>query len=792
MQKLRSRLAGQPVEVRGEPWVVVRTDAFDACTVVTLRGTGGENFGRTIELIEPFDRVRVAPASPHMRRASRRAVLRAAAAAVARDHGWLVPWVAARARMELLPWQFAPAMAAVAGVTRVLLADGVGLGKTIQAGLILAELQARGFISRALILTPASLREQWAGELNDRFGLNPVVLDHAALTRLANELPPGINPWSIAEIAISSIDLVKRGEVRRALDQLPLDALIVDEAHHLRPGTDRAALVEDLAARVPWLVLATATPHSGDERAYAFLRGLGTIPQDPGMQTFRRGPRVVGTHRARRALFHGVRATPAERLLFDATLAYAKAVWRRHHALVACVICRRAMSSTRALLRTLSRRLELIRAAHPPGHLQTALPWEENDERDAVEADAILGGSRLDDGSGECEWLERLVAMAERAEQSSKAGALERLLARTNEAVIVFSEYRDTLFYLQERLYRRASFAIIHGGLSAKERREAVHRFVSGGARVLLATDAAGEGLNLQERCRLVVNVELPWSPLRLEQRVGRVDRLGQTRRVHAIHLVHRGSFEDDVLARLERQRQQAAHDLSELQTDEHGIAAAVFAGDPQLARVTSLEPSGRIDRCDANEPCDVQVRRRAIRLLGKGVRVPQPLYASPAAKSGPTRRVMALFECDVHDGNGRLIAREALPLIVELAQPIVLRRRNTRTAMAAIATAPALRERLMTARAAFARAVASNVAQTGVRIERRLQQLIGELESVKQPLRQGSLFDRRVEQQARASEMAARQIRAHLEHRLASARSLFRVEASPPRLTAVWPVASE
>ena len=792
MQKLRSRLAGQPVEVRGEPWVVLRTDAFEACTVVTLRGTGGENFGRTIELIEPFDRVKVARASPRMRRASRRAVLRAAAAGVARAHGWLVPWVAATARMELLPWQFAPAMAAVAGVTRMLLADGVGLGKTIQAGLILAELHARGFISRALILTPASLREQWAGELNDRFGLNPVVLDHAALTRLASELPPGINPWSIAEIAISSIDLVKRGEVRRALDQLPLDALIVDEAHHLRPGTDRAALVEDLAARVPWLVLATATPHSGDERAYAFLRGLGAMPQDPGMQAFRRGPGAVGTHRARRTLFHGVRATPAERLLFDATLAYAKAVWRQHHALVACVICRRAMSSTRALLRTLSRRLELIRAEQPPGHLQTELPWEENDERDAVEADAILGGSRLDDGRGESEWLERLVALAERAEQSSKASALERLLARTNEAVIVFSEYRDTLLYLQERLYRRASFAMIHGGLSAKERRAAVHRFLSGGARVLLATDAAGEGLNLQGRCRLVVNIELPWSPLRLEQRVGRVDRLGQMRRVHAIHLVHRGSFEDDVLARLERQRRQAAHDLGELQIDEHDIAAAVFAGDPQLARATSLQPSSRPDSCDAIEPGDVQLRRRAIRLLGTGPLAPQPLCAVPAVIPDLTRRVVALFECDVHDVNGRLVAREALPLIVDLAEPIVLRRRNTRTAMAAVVAAPALHERLMAARAGFVRAVTSDVSQTGARIERRLQQLIAELESIRRPLRQGSLFDRRVEQQARASETAVRQIRAHLEHRLASARSLFRVEASTPRLTAVWPLAGE
>jgi superfamily II DNA/RNA helicase len=144
-----------------------------------------------------------------------------------------------------------------------------------------------------------------------------------------------------------------------------------------------------------------------------------------------------------------------------------------------------------------------------------------------------------------------VLALAEGAAgQDAKLRVLRRLVARTSERMIVFTEYRDTLLTLCSGL-RGVATAVLHGGLDRAERNSVVRRFTSGCARVLLATDAAAHGLNLQFDCRLVVNLDLPWSPVRLEQRIGRVDRIGQTRSVHVIHLAARGTFEDVVLSRL-------------------------------------------------------------------------------------------------------------------------------------------------------------------------------------------------------------------------------------------------
>src|SRR5206468_2764994 len=126
----------------------------------------------------------------------------------------------------------------------------------------------------------------------------------------------------------------------------------------------------------------------------------------------------------------------------------------------------------------------------------------------------------------------------EAARHETKIARLVRLLEVLREPVVVFTEYRDTLLHLQRRL--GFSAAALHGGLTRDERSAALADFASGRRRVLLATDAAGEGLNLHQACRVVVNLELPWNPMRLEQRIGRVDRIGQRRTVHAFHLIAR------------------------------------------------------------------------------------------------------------------------------------------------------------------------------------------------------------------------------------------------------------
>ena len=277
--------------------------------------------------------------------------------------GPLLVFFFANARGEWLLAKF-PALAVLGGTTRLLLADAVGLGKTIQAGLVLAETVARGWVERALILTPAALREGWADELERRFGLSALVLDHERLRRLRTGLPRAVNPWADAPIVVSSIDLVKRVEVRAAVEDSLLDLLIVDEAHHVTPATDRGALVERLARRTPWLVLASATPHTGDRGRFRYLLDLGRVgPREPRMRAFRRSRLDVGIRSVRRVHVLRVATTPAEARLQSAIREYAQAVAREAAPgirLVGEVVARRATSSALAVERTLARRLALL------------------------------------------------------------------------------------------------------------------------------------------------------------------------------------------------------------------------------------------------------------------------------------------------------------------------------------------------------------------------------------------------------------------------------------------------
>jgi len=163
--------------------------------------------------------------------------------------------------------------------------------------------------------------------------------------------------------------------------------------------------------------------------------------------------------------------------------------------------------------------------------------------------------------SRERELLGRLAAAARAAAaRETKVSALLRILDRAAEPAVVFTEYRDTLVHLEEALARPV--ALLHGGLTRGERTAALDDFTSGRRAVLLATDAAGEGLNLHHSCRTVINLELPWNPMRLEQRIGRVDRIGQRRTVHAFQFIGRGTGEPRILARLQARVAAAQADL--------------------------------------------------------------------------------------------------------------------------------------------------------------------------------------------------------------------------------------
>jgi superfamily II DNA or RNA helicase len=487
------------------------------------------------------------------------------------------------ARISIIPFQLEPALAITRGLTsRVLLADEVGLGKTIQAGLIAAEVLNRTTGGHVLVVCPAALREQWQVELRERFGLAAALIDSVALARDTWSSPPGAHPWITAPISITSIDYVKRPEVIRALEPIVWDAVVLDEAHTLSGVSERAQAAQSLARRSRLVVLLTATPHSGDEAAFSRLCAFGRLAGDPPMVMFRRNRHDAGLRSSRRTCWLTVRSTDHEVELHRALLAYARLVWRQpgqldNARLAMSVLMKRACSSAASVQRSLERRLLLLSQPSQIPERQLGLPFEARASDDG-EPWALMAAPGLSDLEEERERLRTLVNLAARASRGeSKLHALRRLLTRTREAAIVFTEYRDTLEQLKSALEFRETL-VLHGGLTMSERRETLKIFSTSPAKVLLATDAASEGLNLHDRCRLVVNVELPWTPLRLEQRVGRVDRIGQTRRVHAIHLVAGGTTEDRIVARVLARSARASAALSAASAlGEHHVASRVM-----------------------------------------------------------------------------------------------------------------------------------------------------------------------------------------------------------------------
>ena len=755
--------AGQHVSVRDEPWVVLNAEAFTHTHLVHVRGIGATNHGELRSLLSPFDRVEAVVPSTRMRAVSRQRAIATAAMHIADAGRWDQCWTAATAKIDLRAWQLEPALAAIKGAMRILLADRVGLGKTIQAALIVSELLARGLATRVLVLSPAPLREQWAHELQERFHLTPVVFDQASLSAAVASLPVGVNPWQTAPLIVSSIDLVKRPEVRSALDGVGFDVLVVDEAHHATPGTDRGLVVADLAVRTPWVVLVTATPHSGDEADFRFLQSLGSNGRDDLMTFKRSAPPAANRLSMPRSRMFTVTPTAAERALLEDVARYVHAVVHSRSRddgarLVASVIARRAASSAQALGRTLARRIALLGQRAAP-EIQPSLPWEDDDAADADVADALLSAAGLPNVDHEIEWLQRLLARAESAaSHSSKVAAIRRLVRRTSESVLVFSEYRDVVTGIAAALTDLTTVTLLHGGLSPQERQHVVRAFNQRRVRVLVATDAAGEGLNLQHQCRLVVNVELPWMPRRLEQRIGRVDRIGQSRCVHALHLVHRQSFEATVIARLERRR----------------------------SLVAARTRDAAITECATPAADDRRLRQAAVRLL------PSPgsdtIYAIRRARHQPIVHIVVLYGALVLDDAGRLVQRVIVPLALEASSDFD--RHLSRRLLRRVTTDPRLADLVATALAARCARAQTEVRQLAYALDRRVSACLESVarQTAGQRAWQGSLFDGGNDTRAERQRAELAAVRDRLEHRLGDATALLRLHASRPRLLAAWP----
>ena len=655
-------------------------------------------------LLWPFDRPRIVRHERRLRVVRLQAYLRCLRAIETSDLDPLTPR-APGADLEIVPYQIAPAVAVASGTTRILLADEVGLGKTIQAGWIVADRLARDPWGRVLIAVPAAVRSQWAAELLRRFDLHAVEADARWMRLAVSDLPADVNPWSPPGIYLVSHDFLKRPDVALAAAAAPWDLLIVDEAHTAAAPTDRHAAVAALARRARRIVCITATPYSGDAPAFHSIVSLGVRRggEDPPPTIFRRVREDVGDGRRRRHRFVAVRLTHAETRLQRMLERYSRLVWRDASSagdarLAMTILRKRALSSPVAAARSLSRRLDLL-SGRDPVPLQRSLFGDEPIDDEVPSA--ILGAPGLEDAALERRSLRALVDAAGTASgRDSKLALLIRLLRRARgESAVVFTEYRDTLLYLACAF--PASLQL-HGGMPAAERTEVQARFNRDGG-LLLATDAAAEGLNLQGRCRLLVNYELPWSPGRLEQRIGRVDRIGQTRIVHAVSLLARDTAEDLVVANVVRRLNRVAatlgaHDPLAALRDSAGVARLVITGEEPAPGPSPSDTSNGETLSLARPEVSPETTRRLAAQIGQGARVDRLVTFVSAVRAGRVPEGYALtYTCLAATTDGEIVARTSrvVHLAVRVTRPRTAEeaRRAAMTAIDAIARTGGLGE---------------------------------------------------------------------------------------------------
>lgn len=552
----------------------------------------------------------------------------------------------------------------------LMLADAVGLGKTIQAGMILRELMLRRRIRRILVLCPAALRTQWAEEMNEKFSLPFDVVDRAGTLKLQREQGLDASPWRNSERIITSYHYLKQPDVLEQFrstaephsdGRLRWDLLIVDEAHNLAPasfGKD-SDLSEMLQRISPWFehrIFLSATPHNGHTRSFSgLLEALDPVQ-------FTRKSELNEKDRQR------ISGTVIRRLKSEINDCYTSSGQPAHFSerFVEALPALRFSSAEKSLLQAMDRfRTSLKRLLRGTGHqdrmaatfavevLQKRLlsgPWafgqswlalmeglrseeEKSSSQNVVKVRELEKTETDNDEERESrqtfanrtvgawlrQWQGELVSEIEEVENAVNALGVERTFeddessvavsesavkvasdARfdrldelvedklrkesewvSDERLVVFTEYLATLEYLQTRLlakYGEGDWLVcLYGGMKDSERDAVKHAFndPDGNTRILLATDAAGEGLNLQRVARYMLHWDIPWNPSRMEQRNGRLDRHGQKRDVTIFHFDSTDDNSIRFLGRVLRKRSQTREDR--VVTDEI-FSDAIFA----------------------------------------------------------------------------------------------------------------------------------------------------------------------------------------------------------------------
>lgn len=581
--------------------------------------------------------------------------------------------------LELLPHQASIVVRALElDPVRLALCDEVGLGKTITAAAVYTELKARRRASRVLVVAPKSVQLQWVAEFAHRFGEEFVRVGPEGIP-----VDTGVDPWRAFSQVVCSLDAVKPIRARtgwsieqvdeynrRRVDAIVAagwDLVIFDEAHHVAGSNDDVArhrLARELSATVRNVLLLSATPHSGKSDGFRRLIGLlddeffggAPLTRERVQELVARTEKRSAIDNAGRPLFlprtttmevvrYGDRTV--ERELYDAVTeyvreGYGRAVREKRPAVGFLVLLmqRLVSSSTAAILAALEKRAAALDAAPEQLELGSfAADWDDLSGEEQFERMLELRGHGW---ASERVEVHDLLQRARRAASSGIDAKVRHLfdLLRQLQAsesdpevkMLLFTEFLPTQEMLLNALASAGLSAVaINGGMSLAERALAQDAFRDH-ARVLVSTDAGGEGINLQF-AHVVVNWDLPWTPTKIEQRIGRVDRIGQPRPVKAYNLVRENSIDLRVLDVLERK---LATILAELGADKRGdVLQSLSTRSEQLYVDAILEP----DRLERSADDLTAAARNEMVLQAPTLELIAPSATASAARSVPDIR---------------------------------------------------------------------------------------------------------------------------------------------------------
>ncbi|MGH3191764.1 MAG: DISARM system SNF2-like helicase DrmD, partial [Streptosporangiaceae bacterium] len=625
---------GSLVEVRGQRWVVSDPPipGGDDSTLLTLQSVEDGRYGESLPVIwevEPGRRVLPAGSLPEVtptgfdppeRLAAFLDAVRWSAVTSAEVKTLQSPL---RSGVTVEEYQLEPVARAIeAPRVNLLLADDVGLGKTIEAGLVALELLLRHRARRIMIVCPPGLMVKWQDEMDEKFGLTFTIVDSAQLSQLRRSHGSAANPFRVYPLTIVSLTWLRGAKAERLLHEVlqtdsekrPFDLLILDEAHHVAPAAPRqryavdsqqTKLIRWLAPHFEHRLFLSATPHNGYPESFTalleiiddqrFARGVDPDPVAQRETVVRRLKRQITeedgiTPRFAKRDARAITVTypdyerEAHALLKEfAALRRRRLTTRKGRAsvdLVTLLLKKRLFSSPRAFAHTVGVYLQTVqsKAVQAKGSktAEDEVPeWMDgffdevsayDDEQlaeaedDATSRSGKVQAELADTSDQEIALLKKMETWAARYETMPDAKAKELITYLqavclpdgqhwTNERVVVFTEYRDTQIWLKDLLAQEGlsgnHVSLLYGGMEPGRREQLRLAFQEppdqNPVRILLATDAASEGIDLHEHCHRLINYDIPFNPNKLEQRIGRIDRYGQPQTPQVRHFIGKG-----------------------------------------------------------------------------------------------------------------------------------------------------------------------------------------------------------------------------------------------------------